>query len=97
MSNKTCKTCGECKPLTMFYRRADAAGGYKPNCKRCESGKATARYRERRATGWVRNRDVRAVEPVWPLPTHSIREGLDSVRLRKWRGPVNHEPMRCRL
>lgn len=95
--NKQCKTCGECKPLTMFYRRADAAGGCKPNCKRCESDKATARYRERTATGWVRARDVRAVEPEWPMPTHSIREGLDSVRLRKWRGPVSHELMRCRL
>ena len=94
---KVCKTCGECKPLTMFYRRGDAAGGYKPNCKRCESDKATARYRERRATGWVRNRDVRAVEPLWPLPNHSDREQRDAKRLRKWRGPVNHEPMRCRL
>lgn len=95
---KTCKTCGVCKPLTEFYQRSDAACGYKLNCKRCESDRANARYRERKQTGWARSRNVgKSAEPLWPLPTHSISEGLDSVRLRKWRGPVNHEPMRCRL
>lgn len=94
---KVCKTCGECKPLSMFYKLAGAAGGYRLSCKRCEIEKTTARRKARRPTGWVSIRDVRAADPAWPVPNHSEREQRDANRLRKWRGPVNHEPMRCRL
>lgn len=92
---KTCKTCGECKPLTMFYQRED--GSYRPNCRVCQRTRNALRYMERLKEGHVRNRKKAAPEPLWTLPTHSIREGLDCVRLRKWRGPVNNEPMRARL
>ena len=42
---KTCKTCGECKPLTMFYQRED--GSYRPNCRACQLARNALRYMER--------------------------------------------------
>ena len=92
---KTCKTCGECKPLTMFYQRED--GSYRPNCRACQLARNALRYMERVKEGHVRSRNVGRVEPLWAVPNHSDREQRDAKRLRNWRGPVNHEPMRARL
>ena len=34
---KLCKTCGECKPLDQFHRRADRPGGAAARCKACKA------------------------------------------------------------
>jgi hypothetical protein len=43
---KTCKTCGENKPLAQFPQRKDSKDGYRPYCKLCYAG----RIKEVRAT-----------------------------------------------
>lgn len=37
MVNKQCKSCGEIKPLTEYYKHKSNAGGYRPQCKPCFS------------------------------------------------------------
>lgn len=96
VSEKQCKTCSACKPVTEFYRRDDAAGGYQPNCKQCTSNREARRYHARKEAGRIRSREPR-VEPLWPLPTYTLTDSLDCIRLRKWRGPVSTEPMRASL
>lgn len=95
MSEKTCTTCGVTMAIAMFPRDPSRKDGYKYSCRTCTSERNRRWYQAKKAEGVIRSR-AKAVVP-WPVPTHSSREGLDSVRLRKWRGPVNHEPMRCRL
>lgn len=34
---KTCRACGETKPLTEFYRRGGGKPGYRYRCKACEN------------------------------------------------------------
>lgn len=36
---KICNTCGEEKPLSGFYRRADSMDGHHHRCKRCDCGR----------------------------------------------------------
>jgi hypothetical protein len=43
---KTCKICGESKPLDEFYRAATARDGYRSDCKRCNLAARRARYIE---------------------------------------------------
>lgn len=97
ITEKQCKVCGECKPLTGFYQRADAAGGYKPECKVCSSRREARRYHERKASGRIRSRNVGRVEPLWPLPTHTLADSLSCITLRKWRGPVEPGQLRYAL
>lgn len=92
---KTCKTCGESKPLSMFYKRED--GTYRPNCRPCTCARDVQRYLARKEQGQTRSRNVGRVEPMWAIPTQTVTEGLDCVRLRKWRGPVNVGNLRASL
>jgi hypothetical protein len=34
-ATKRCNTCGQIKPLSMFYKRTDRRNGYKSDCKDC--------------------------------------------------------------
>lgn len=55
-------------------------------------------YHARKARGVVRDRKAKkAVDPLWPLPTHTPSEGLSCMKLRKWRGPVQAGPLRAAL
>ena len=94
---KRCCTCGEVKAVDLFDRNEAAKDGRRESCKACRSARAKRQYAERKAAGIVRSRAPAKREPLWPLPTYSLTDSLDCIRLRKWRGPVNHEPMRCRL
>lgn len=95
--SKRCSKCCEVKSLSEF--RIDAAGrdGYRKACKVCMNAKDAKRYADRKERGIVRSRRRGRVEPLWPLPTHTIQDSLASVQLRKWRGPVSTEPMRASL
>ena len=94
---KQCNTCLEVMPFDKFPLDPTCKDGHKYSCRTCTSERNRQRYLAKKAQGIVRSRKKAAHEPLWPLPTHSILEGLDCVRLRNWRGPVNHEPMRARL
>lgn len=45
---KTCYTCGETKPLSLFYPREGASDGYRNQCKKCNSAAVMARRRARK-------------------------------------------------
>lgn len=45
LTSKECRSCGDVKPLSAFYRLADGAGGVRAWCRTC----ATARDREYRS------------------------------------------------
>lgn len=95
--NKQCKTCGELMPLDMFPRDPSKKDGYKGSCRTCTSERNRRWYQAKRAEGVIRSRAKAVAVVPWPVHTHSIREGLDSVRLRKWRGPVGAGQLRCAL
>ena len=96
ISKRGC-TCGEVKALELFDRNEAAKDGRRESCKACRSARSKRQYAERKAAGIVRSRAPAKREPLWPLPTHTLTEGLDCVRLRNWRGPVSREPLRFSL
>jgi hypothetical protein len=49
---KSCRTCGEEKPLEGYYRSKSAASGYQSSCKECI---------KRRAAGWYESNRERAL------------------------------------
>jgi hypothetical protein len=57
---KTCKTCGESKPLGEFYKAAGYAGGVKPHCKPCQlelgRGYRASETSEQRRERWVKHK-----------------------------------------
>lgn len=97
MIEKQCTTCREVKPLDMFPRDPTCKDGHRHSCRACVSEYHRKLYLARKEAGFVRSRDRKAPEPLWAVPTHSDREQRDAKRLRRWRGPVNYEPMRARL
>jgi hypothetical protein len=91
----TIKRCGRCKdmlPISAFATDNAARDGFKYACRECLGKQAKERYERLKAQGkQTRNiiaKRPRNTEPLWPLPTHTLTEGLDCVRLRNWRGPV---------
>ncbi len=97
-ATKKCSACKDYRPLSAFARDPNAKIGIKAACKTCESARHRAYYIRRQAERGPRNRGTgRPVEAPWPLPTHDILQSLACVQLRKWRGPVNREPMRASL
>ena len=98
VTEKQCKTCRECKPITEFFGQAAAADGHQNVCKACKRAGDRGSYARRLARGQKRNRNAtRRVEPLWPLPTYTLTDSLDCIQLRKWRGPVSREPLRLSL
>jgi hypothetical protein len=98
VTEKQCKQCRECKPVTEYHGQSAMRDGYQNICKACKNSRDRASYEARKARGIVRNRaPVVRREPLWPLPTQTLTEGLECVRLRNWRGPVSREPLRCAL
>ena len=45
MKEKTCRTCGETKPVSQFYARKDKKDGYRNDCKDCQNARVKA-YRQ---------------------------------------------------
>ena len=89
ITHKRCTKCMTLKSVREFHCDGTAVDGYKTQCKACKCVKANARYRARKEAGIVRNRAPKKPEPLWPMPAHTLTEALDSLRLKKWRGPVN--------
>ena len=95
---KRCSVCKDYLPWGAFARDNNSKIGVKASCKTCESARHRAYYQRRLSERGPRARNVgRMPEPNWPLPTHDILQSLACVQLRKWRGPVNREPMRASL
>jgi hypothetical protein len=44
VGTKTCRICGDRKPLSAFYRAAGMRDGYRNECRACFQSKAKARY-----------------------------------------------------
>ena len=81
--SKRCSVCKSVKPLSDYYRRDDNADGRMAACKECASDRANRRYRERKAAGFVRRRNVGRVEALSPLPTMSEGERTQCAQFRK--------------
>lgn len=75
VSEKQCKTCGECKPLTMF---SPSKGGTQPYCKPCRSDRQSRRNMALRKT--TRHKSPDRIE-IWRRP--DVQLALD-VELRLW-------------
>lgn len=45
LTMKSCRICGELKPLEEFYRMAGMKDGYRNECKRCNLNQKAARYK----------------------------------------------------
>lgn len=89
---KPCKDCGQIKALALFRRDDMAPDGVKNTCTECHNKAARENYRRKTATGSKRSRKVkpRNESEEWPMQSHTLTESLDNLRMRKWRGPVNH-------
>lgn len=99
ITHKRCSKCGNVKPMDEFRVDLCTTDGRKTQCKECMNEADRARHAKRIAAGIKidRKRKTSEREPPWPVPTYTIQDSLACVKLRKWRGPVNHEPMRARL
>ena len=98
ITEKQCKKCRECKPVTEFFGQSAMKDGYQNVCKACKRAGDRVSYANRLARGIKRNRGVPPrVEPLWPLPTYTLTDSLDCIRLRKWRGPVQVGQLRGAL
>jgi hypothetical protein len=53
---KTCRLCGESKPLSEFYAMKGMRDGHRNECKTCWSARAAARYRANPAAAKERTR-----------------------------------------
>ena len=96
--SKRCSVCKEYRPMKAFAIDLNAKIGVKAACKTCESARHRAYYARSKAEKGPRTRNAGPKpEQPWPLPTHDILQSLACVQLRKWRGPVNREPMRASL
>ena len=89
ITHKRCTKCMTLKSVREFHCDGTAVDGYKTQCKACKCEKAKERDRARREAGIKRDRTPKKPEPLWPMPTHTLTEGLACVRMRAWRGPVN--------
>jgi hypothetical protein len=47
---------------------------------------------KKRGIVWQRRKRAPKPEPMWALPHHDLLQSLECVRLRNWRGPVEHAP-----
>ncbi|MDQ3057260.1 MAG: hypothetical protein M3Q96_05895 [Pseudomonadota bacterium] len=97
VGEKQCSKCHQCKPLTMFDTEMSSRTGYKSDCKACRGERERERYMERKAAGIIRSRIPAQPVPAWPLPTHTLADGLSCVKLRAWRGPVEQGFVGARL
>jgi hypothetical protein len=62
--SKTCRSCGDTKPRSEFYKQARARDGHNPYCKVCAKAKAKANAAanvERRQQSWSRFYDAQSV------------------------------------
>ena len=95
---KRCTACNTVRPMHMFRIDLCTRDGYKSQCKYCLNARDRARHKRHAEAGKFRSRAPRVVrEPLWPLPTQTLAEGLECVRMRKWRGPVESAPLRASL
>ena len=95
--SKRCSQCGIVKALPEYRIDGGMRDGYKHACKVCMNARDASKYADRKKRGLIRSRRVARVEPAWVVPTHTIQEGLASVQLRNWRGPVLHGQLRGAL
>lgn len=94
ITEKQCTACGECKLLTMFSPSKRGHLGTQPYCKPCRSKMIAASQRGDRKK---RGKQGDTNPTAWILPHTPMVQSLRNIQLRKWRGPVSHEPMRARL
>lgn len=98
-TEKQCSKCLACKPLHGFGSAPGSRDGYDTVCRACRSKRDRERYQARKEQGIKRSRDPAAKQDdsMWPVPTHTLSDGLSCVRMRKWRGPVRSGPLRASL
>lgn len=63
MTTKTCKTCGEEKPLSAFYKHPQMADGHLNSCKACRRAYALRHQRENREAYNARHKAWRDANP----------------------------------
>ena len=80
MTEKLCNCCGLTKPVDMFAYALRHDGSKRPHayCKACRS-KMNFAARKRRLNGTATE---------FMVPTMTLRESLDCIGFREWRGPV---------
>ena len=52
LTEKTCSSCGEVKPLEAFHRHPNCVSGRNSKCKECRKPSSKAGYDERRLNKW---------------------------------------------
>jgi hypothetical protein len=78
-SERQCKRCGLCKPLSCYSPSKRGAGGYQPYCKPCRSEYSALAQRRARKTTRAKAPDR---EEIWPRP---LTEALLDLKLRNFR------------
>lgn len=81
VTEKTCAACKQVKPIERFALSKNRHGNYIRHsyCGECRSS-ITKQYRRRKKA------EAMNEERPWPMPTMSLVESLDCIRLRKWGG-----------
>jgi len=97
ITHKRCSACKVLLEVQCFPLDSSTPDGYRYQCRECKRAQDRASQQRRAANGHKRRIGKAPPVPAWPIPTFTIQESLDCVRLKKWRGPVSNEPMRARL
>ena len=92
---KTCKTCGETKPLEEFYKHAGNADNHTTDCKVCNNISQMAWREKNRMKATINNARYRAKKKG--LPFDITEEDLGEYpKFCPLLGiPMYHEPTRC--
>lgn len=70
---KTCRKCGETKPLSEFNRKADSADGLRPDCKPCRAA-------DQRAWRAANPERARGLQRAW----RERNPGANEAKNRRW-------------
>lgn len=72
---KTCALCGVVKPMSEFYKRAEAADGYRNDCKECRKKVSIQNYYGKHEENKLKNREAHAARikanPDWSAEYYS--------------------------
>lgn len=80
-ATKTCRKCGEVKPLSRFYKCAEMKDGHRHECKDCRAVRSSKNYQKHLEAKRQHNRDSYKKNPQW---------FKDYQRVRIARAPQKH-------
>lgn len=81
---KTCRCCGETKPICDFYQDKKASDGLQSYCKKCMNEKARARKQAVSAEKRAAAKEAKEIKNVVVRETMTDKQMVDALRAHGW-------------